>query len=418
LNVITGLPSWSLGGVSTFSANLVRGLNAVGARAWVLVTDPYRYDSCETSTAPLPGDVPMEKLPVDYRAGWRLRWLSMIHYLEDHAPCIYLPNYDIAYSCVSPRLSKNVGVIGILHGDYPLYYEQMARLGPFWNAIVAVSQAIATRAAAQDPSIAPRLTTILHGVEYPSNLPQRSLDGSAPLKIVYAGRLVQAEKRILDLPRIAWALAERGAPFELVMIGDGGDQLQVLDSCAPLLLRGVIRFMGTLSSRYVFEIFDQSDVVILTSEAEGMPIGLLEAMGRGCIPVVTDIPSGIPELVQNGVNGFRVPVGDIQAFVERLTLLQRDLPLRQKLSLQAYRTIASGGYQLDAMIRKYLALFERVLSDSRTGAFRRPRGKILPHPDWQTETAWKNILLSASLRSANRAGRHLLNNLRQAGSIF
>ena len=57
------------------------------------------------------------------------------------------------------------------------------------------------------------------------------------------------------------------------------------------------------------QILEQQDAYILTSEFEGMPNALNEAMARGCVPVVTDIRSGIPELVRYGVNGYRVPVG-------------------------------------------------------------------------------------------------------------
>lgn len=168
-----------------------------------------------------------------------------------------------------------------------------------------------------------------------------------------------------------------------------------------------MRFLGTLPNARVLEIFEQSDVFILTSDYEGLPLSLLEAMGRGCVPVVTDIRSGIPELVRDGVNGYRVPVGDIQAFAERLSSLQRQPALRRQLASQAHQTIRTEGYDVERMVERYLMLFERVLREAETGVYRRPRGKILPPPSLQAEASWV-ASLPAPLRSIGELGKGLL----------
>jgi hypothetical protein len=143
-------------------------------------------------------------------------------------------------------------------------------------------------------------------------------------------------------------------------------------------------------------------------------------MGRGCIPVVTDIRSGIPEVVQNEVNGFCVPVGDIEAFVERLNLLHRETVLRRQMSERAYTTVSQGGYRIEDMATSYVQLFDRVMEDARSGVFRRPRGKIVP-PPWLVEKpkekrngSWKDNL-PASLRSAARRAKQSLR--RMAGRV-
>jgi hypothetical protein len=203
---------------------------------------------------------------------------------------------------------------------------------------------------------------------------------------------------------------------ELTIIGGGIEKGRLLDACRTLVAEGAVRFLGTLPNARVLEIFEQSDVFILTSEFEGLPLGLLEAMGRGCVPVVTDIRSGIPELVQEGVNGFKVPVGDIQAFVDRLYVLQLDVPLRRGLASQAHRTIRTGGYCVEDMVRNYLALFERVLGEIEPGDYRRPTGEILPLP-WLRAEALLVDSLPAPLRSMSRAVKRAVLHpiLRRAG---
>lgn len=408
-NVIIAATLGRLSGVDVFSYNLMQDLRRRGVNAQILLTDFYKQPS---DTLPFPSNRAIKRLPISQQTGWRTRWQAMIRYLEEHAPCIYIPNYDWEHSCVSPVLSKQIGIVGIVHSDDPQHYEHVSRLGRYWNAIVAVSQAVAAQTATLDPTFAPRIVTIPYGVSVPSHPPIQRLAAEAALKIVYAGRLVQAQKRVLDLPRIVGALVESGTPIELTIIGGGKEHEQLLNACAPLVARGIVKFMGTLPNEQVLAVFEQSDVFILTSEYEGLPVSLLEAMGRGCVPVVSDVRSGIPEVVKDGLNGFRVSVGNIQGFADRLAQLQRDLRLRHELSSRAYDTICSCGYRTEDMTQSYLTLFQRVWEQTLNGSYCRPRGRILA-PSYIT---WKDHL-PASVRRAGTAGKQLLRQLLRVTTV-
>lgn len=393
-NVIATSPTWQLNGVNTLTVNLIRGLRSLDVPARILLTEPH---APEHNPLPAPADIPMEELAVKERDRWQTRWRTLIRHLERHAPCIYLPNYDWRHSCVSPRLSRGVGIVGIVHSDDPLHHEHVSRLGRYWNAIATVSKALGQKVAELDATLSERVVVIPNGVYVPSSPPQRSLEAEAPLKIVHAGRLVQHQKRVLDLPRIVEALIDRQTPVELTIIGEGAEARQLQDLSRALVERGAIRFLGTLPNEEVLEIFERSDAFVLTSEFEGMPVSLLEAMARGCIPVATDISSGIPELVHEAVNGHRVPVGDIQLFAERLTSLYRDPARRRKMSLEAHRTIRDGGHRTEDMVGRYLELFHRVIAEAEAGIYERPRGPILPPPQLQQSTrrwSWRSWLPS------------------------
>jgi glycosyltransferase involved in cell wall biosynthesis len=385
-NVVASSPTWGLSGVNTFTVNLMRGLSAAGVPCRIVLTEADRLT--DRYAMPLPTDILIEKLPASRWASWHTRWQAMIDYLEALGPCIYLPNYDYSYSCISPALSTHVSIIGIVHSDDPQHYEHVARLGKYWNAIVAVSQAVAERTIALNPLLADKVTTIRYGVEAPSCLPKRQSGSDLPIRVVYTGRLVQQQKRVLDLPRIIAALAEQQVPVELTIVGDGAERWRLGEMCSELGVSDSVQFFGMLSNRQVLRVLEQSDVFILPSEFEGLPVSLLEAMARGCIPVVADICSGVPELVQDGINGYRLPVGNIRGFAERLALLQRDPELRQELASRAHHTVWTGGFRLDDMAQSYLALFERVREQVRTGFYCRPPGPITP-PAPQT---WKDRL--------------------------
>jgi glycosyltransferase involved in cell wall biosynthesis len=385
--VVIGLSAGTLGGVDVFSATLARELNARGVSAHVLLTRPF----LKWNPMPVPPDVPRHELPGDRHQTWGSRWWTLIRYLEGQAPCVYVPNYDYEFSCVSPRLPRDVHVVGIVHSDDPVHYEHVARLGPYWDAIVAVSPAVAESVRRAQPRLDGRLVTIPYGVPLPDAPVERPLAEGRPLRVVYAGRLDQPQKRVLDLPVIFQQLLSLGVPAELTIVGDGPSRADLIAAGESLLARGVLRLLGTLPNSAVLELFEQSDAVILTSTFEGLPVCLLEAMGRGCVPVVTDVRSGIPDLVEDGVNGFRVPVGDTARFAQRLALLQQDGARRRALSDQARRTVRDGGYDSGRMADRYLDLFDRVREEARRGHYKRPRGRILCPPNLEDHT-WKDHL--------------------------
>src|SRR5262249_18429426 len=118
---------------------------------------------------------------------------------------------------------------------------------------------------------------------------------------------ISEAKRVLDLPQIVEALARREVPVQLSITGWGADEQALWDASRHLSERGLIQFCGPVPEERLHALYEENDILILTSDHEGKPISLVEGMGRGCIPVVTDIPSGIPELAKNGVNGYLVP---------------------------------------------------------------------------------------------------------------
>src|SRR5207253_2211973 len=105
-----------------------------------------------------------------------------------------------------------------------------------------------------------------------------------------------------------------------------------------------------------------------------------------------DVRSGIPDLIEDGVNGFAVPVGDVAGFASRIELLARDPELRLRIAGRAYETVRNG-YTVMDMANGYAALFERVWQESAMGAYRRPSGPINP-PDWM-RPIWKHHLPGA-----------------------
>ena len=380
--VIVGRPRWSLSGESVLAETLVRGLQKRGVDARVLLTEEDTDRASGTDAIlPRPAGVAFDLLPAPPEASWGERWGALVRYLEERAPCVYLPAADWRNSNVSPQLSGGVAVVGIVQNGDPRHYEQVERLGRYWNAIVSPSTEIATRVEELRPELASRIVRIAPGVEVPSDPWQEIIQVEGLLRIIYHGRLSHRQKRILELQSIVEALVARGVPVHLTIIGDGPDRRQMMTASQSLVERGVLRWLGVLPHEQVLQELQWHDVCLLTSDFDGLPQAVIEAMARGCVPVVSDTP-GLSELVLDDINGYRVPVGDLEGFCRRLEMLHREPGRRRHLSHAAQQTVIERGFDSNRMVEKYSAIFAKVMAESAQGGFCRPKG-LLRKPPYQ-----------------------------------
>ena len=387
-------PTWQMNGVNVFAMNLVLGLVERGFDARVVLTDP---DRSESIPMPRPSGLPVEELRSAGGDGVVQRWRRLIRFLESERPCVYVPNYDWHTSCVAPRLPRDVAIVGIIHSDDPRHYEDLVRLGHTWNAVVAVSQRIAERARELLPSAASRLSVIPYGTRMP---PPTLREDGGPLRVIYSGLLKQAQKRILDIPRIAEEVLRKDVPLRLTFAGGGVDESRVHEACRELRAQGVVRFAGILAPEALAGELAGHDVLLMTSEFEGLPNALLEGMAHGLVPVVSDVESGIPEVVRDGENGFIVPVGDVAAFADRLAALHEDRVLLGRMGAAARATMEGGPYRLGCMVESYAEVIERVYGEAVRGSFARPRGRILPPAELRP--VWRHYVPQSLRRLARR----------------
>ncbi len=101
------------------------------------------------------------------------------------------------------------------------------------------------------------------------------------------------------------------------------------------------------------------DIFALTSDSEGHPIVVLEAMSRG-LPVVATAVGGITDSVRPGVNGFIAPVRGVTEIADALAKLVDDAALRERMG-RASREI-SRNFSIDGMVDKTVALYQQILS--------------------------------------------------------
>jgi glycosyltransferase involved in cell wall biosynthesis len=115
---------------------------------------------------------------------------------------------------------------------------------------------------------------------------------------------------------LADLLALKEGSYRFKIAGDGPQFAQLTEHFAKKRYPNIsIEFLGLVAHEMMTDLWASSDVSILFSEFEGMSIAMLESMGQGCVPIVTDV-SGAKEKITHGQNGFIVRVGDVAAMAQ------------------------------------------------------------------------------------------------------
>ncbi|HET7025855.1 MAG TPA: N-acetyl-alpha-D-glucosaminyl L-malate synthase BshA [Gemmatimonadales bacterium] len=187
-------------------------------------------------------------------------------------------------------------------------------------------------------------------------------DGHARAELAPAGHRIithisnfREVKRVKDVVRV-FARIQKAMPATLLMVGDGPEREDAEVEARALDVAKDVRFFGRLDT--VAEILQASDLFILPSQTESFGLAALEAMACGA-PVIASRAGGVPEVVEDDVNGILEPPGSVEAMGRRAVDL-----LRSPERLAAMRTAAiarAGQFSADAVVPQYEAVYREVL---------------------------------------------------------
>ena len=155
----------------------------------------------------------------------------------------------------------------------------------------------------------------------------------------------------------AVARLDPSIPWTLDLVGDGPGLPAAAELAQELGIGHRVRFLG--ARRDVERILAGAAALVLCTWREGLPLAILEAMRAG-LPVVASAVGGVPEAVVDGVTGYLVPAGDVDAVAERLARLLSDAELRERLG-RAGRQRFEECFSLDPMVNATLAVYRQVL---------------------------------------------------------
>jgi N-acetyl-alpha-D-glucosaminyl L-malate synthase BshA len=169
----------------------------------------------------------------------------------------------------------------------------------------------------------------------------------------------------------AFARVARGVPARLWMVGDGPDRPRCEARARELGLRESVRFLGAQTD--VEHLLPGADVLLLPSEFESFGLAALEAMACGVVPIATRA-GGLPEVIEDGVDGLLVPEAEMDELGERTLALLRDPGRLAALKAAARRTVETR-FRADAIVPRYEAVYAREVEAARRRAARKETGE-------------------------------------------
>jgi glycosyltransferase involved in cell wall biosynthesis len=177
--------------------------------------------------------------------------------------------------------------------------------------------------------------------------------------ICFVGRLTQVKRpeRFVDM---AIAVSRRHPTAEFLIAGKGELLDSLRDRARPL--EGRCRFLGWRGD--VATVYAASDLVVLTSDNEGMPVSLIEAASVGT-PAVTTRVGSAPEVVLDGVTGF-VTTTDVEALAHATVDLLENDELRARMGVAAALR-AQRDFSAARLVADIGGLYERIAAERRLG---------------------------------------------------
>jgi glycosyltransferase involved in cell wall biosynthesis len=345
--VVTG--SLNLGGSTTFVCNLGGELVRRGI--------PVRVLSLEKSN-PLASDFQRLNIPVqnldDRRWIYEDRLAVVLSELGRFKPTVVLANLSASSFEMLRYVPSGVFRVGVGQSDDPIVYEMMRHYAPHMDLMAVVSKTMKAKAEAMPEFGRVPVHCLPYGVPLPESLKAAArLEG--PLRILYLGRLWHVQKRVRLFPVIFDRLKSSGIPFHWTIAGEGPERTFLQQAMIPAPPEQTVSFAGSIPYRDVPQLLREHDVFLLASDSEGLPLSLLEAMGHGLVPVVSDLESGISEVV-NTDNGILVPVNDVEGYARAIVHLHEH---RNELAAKsaAARARVCKEFSVEAMTDRWLAAF-------------------------------------------------------------
>lgn len=266
---------------------------------------------------------------------WRKLVLAGLLRLRDRPYAIHLHggSYPEFLAAQRPLARKAITIM----------FQQAGRvivLGDVWADFVRTELHVAEQRIARLPNCVPG----------PETVPERD---EAP-RILFSGR-VGPRKGAPELLE-AWSALHSEHPMTLVLAGDLDDPYGSIR--AQVEASDDIELTGWVDENQLREHLRDSNILVLPSHVENLPLSLLEGMAWGLAPISTPV-GAITEVIRDGENGLLIPVGDPQSLTHALRRLVEDLELRRSLA-RAARQTWEDGYALPGYRNRYDDIMEAV----------------------------------------------------------
>ncbi len=280
-----------------------------------------------------------------------------------------IPN-GLAGACVNlifktPHVTSIHGTDVTISSDNPVLSMMIRIISRFTTSITTNSSFTGKKLSAIIPGYGPFATIPMGIYCEPCTGPEKKVARETDV-ILFVGRLidwkgvnilVSSMKKVRDTVRNA----------RLVIVGDGPERKSLADRVKELGLEDSVTFTGQVSDEELKDYYSRASVFVLPSitvnnQTEGLGVVLLEAMASG-IPVIGSNTGGIPDIIEDKVNGLLVPPGDPDALAEAIIRIFEDRDLADRFREAGLETV-KGRFSWDKISDQFIEVYREVLHES------------------------------------------------------
>jgi len=366
---VVGITPNKIGGVETFLRELAISMDKCGWRLVLCFVAKPTQLVREFLNLPNVDLEVFSSVPKAYFH--RIRTLAFL--LRRYKPKVFVYAFD-GILRFYPWLARVGGVKDIYYNDRSsrttvksraLWKRAVARIitKPV-RGVVAISRYVREAAAAEGFIPAKRVRVIINGVDLakpllhgnPEDPFRRYFRIPDERKIVLKVSWMIPEKGIDKALAVAKIVIDRFRDVQFVMVGDGPSRYGYEKLATDLGISSHVTWTGYLDSPSDAGAFGVADILLQMSQwEEAFGFVIAEAMSYG-VPVVATRVGGIPEVVEDGVNGYLVDRTDIMGAAEKLVQLLQDDELRQRFKAES-RRLATERFDVRRMASEYLRSF-------------------------------------------------------------
>lgn len=271
-------------------------------------------------------------------------------------PAILVPNY--VWELYLEGGETGISCLGICHSNsLQEYYLPLTWYESKVAEFIAVSPECTQELAARIPFRAKDITTLPYGVRVRRELNREYR--TEPLRIIYAGRLTQPQKRVGNFVRLVEYLLREQVQFVFDIVGDGEELAPLQHAMQRWFPAARVRFHGRLPHEVVDGMWSAANVFVQASDFEGTSVSMLEVMAHGVVPVVTAASSGVAGVIEHARNGFVVPVGDMAAMAQVIATLAKDQQLLAASGRAAHASAQT--YSMQVYCDRFVQVLDRIV---------------------------------------------------------
>jgi L-malate glycosyltransferase len=230
--------------------------------------------------------------------------------------------------------------------DFHLHtlFSRLIKYGSGADRIIAVSDAI-RNVLIEDGVDPAKITTVRSGfvpgefLESPARDIRSEIGISPDTAVIATVAALAPHKAHWVLLKAAHLVLKKHPDVRFLLAGEGGMRPEIERDIRNLGIERSVVLLGFVSD--IGAVYRAADIFAISSNEEGLCSSILDAM-HFSLPVVATKAGGIPELVQDGVNGFIVPVNDYRSFADRLNTLIENIELRKRMGIRSVPVLAEN----------------------------------------------------------------------------